>query len=147
MEKITTNEVIDWGKQFLDKSEKEITAAELQKNIDSQEKAEELLNTFKNSVFSVDEITKKSGTRSPSPPFITSSLQQEASSKLGFSVKQTMMLAQRLYENGHITYMRTDSTNLSTSALADSKNIAIQGELIGEGIQGNKQFRSLFTNK
>ncbi len=124
---------------YFNVKEKELKA-ELQKNIDSQEKAEELLNTFKNSVFSVDEITKKSGTRSPSPPFITSSLQQEASSKLGFSVKQTMMLAQRLYENGHITYMRTDSTNLSTSALADSKKYITS--ILGPEYHQSRQYKT-----
>src|SRR5690606_1684726 len=60
----------------------------------------------------------KPAARNPSPPFPTRSLQQEAAAKLGFSVKQTMTLAQRLYENGHITYMRTDSTNLSTMSLS-----------------------------
>jgi len=76
-----------------------------------------ILNDFAKSDFSVASIEKKPGTRNPSAPFTTSTLQQEASSKLGFSPRSTMQLAQRLYEAGHITYMRTDSVNLSTQAL------------------------------
>ncbi len=67
--------------------------------------------------FQLDSITVKPGTRSPAPPFTTSTLQQEAYRKLGFSVAQTMAVAQKLYEAGKITYMRTDSTNLSKLAL------------------------------
>ncbi len=65
----------------------------------------------------MDHVAQKPGQRNPSPPFTTSSLQQEASVKLGYSVRQTMIVAQRLYENGHITYMRTDSVNLSNQSL------------------------------
>ncbi len=76
-----------------------------------------VLEKFATSNFSVADIAKKPGTRNPSAPFTTSTLQQEASSKLGFSPRNTMSLAQRLYEAGLITYMRTDSVNLSTQAL------------------------------
>lgn len=76
-----------------------------------------ILEEFAKSSFSVASIEKKPGTRNPSAPFTTSTLQQEASSKLGFSPRSTMQLAQRLYEAGHITYMRTDSLNLSAQAL------------------------------
>jgi len=76
-----------------------------------------VLEDFAKSSFSVADIEKKPGTRNPSAPFTTSTLQQEASSKLGYSPRSTMQLAQRLYEAGHITYMRTDSVNLSTQAL------------------------------
>lgn len=69
--------------------------------------------------YKVDNITVKPGSRKPAPPFTTSTLQQEASRKMGFAVKRTMIAAQRLYESGLITYMRTDSTNLSETALAD----------------------------
>ncbi|HEY4160998.1 MAG TPA: type I DNA topoisomerase [Candidatus Saccharimonadales bacterium] len=76
-----------------------------------------VLEAFAGSTFTVANIAKRPGTRSPGAPFTTSTLQQEASSKLGYSPRTTMRLAQRLYEAGHITYMRTDSVNLSTQAL------------------------------
>lgn len=76
-----------------------------------------VLEVFAKSDFSVLDIEKKPASRNPSAPFTTSTLQQEASSKLGYSPRHTMQLAQRLYEAGHITYMRTDSVNLSTQAL------------------------------
>ncbi|MBW3569080.1 type I DNA topoisomerase [Candidatus Parcubacteria bacterium] len=92
--------------------------AELAKALPDAKTALELLEKLKNANFKVDDIDQKPGSRNPSAPFTTSSLQQEASTKLGFSVKQTMTLAQRLYENGHITYIRTDSTNLSDSSIS-----------------------------
>lgn len=79
--------------------------------------ARKALESFAKSNFEIADITTKPGSRSPSAPFTTSTLQQEASNKLGFSPRQTMQLAQRLYEAGHITYMRTDSVNLSKTAL------------------------------
>ena len=79
----------------------------------------------KNSVFKVIDIQNKESIRKPSPPFITSSLQQEASTKLRFNVKKTMDVAQKLYEGGHITYMRTDSTNLSQEAMSECKKYII----------------------
>jgi DNA topoisomerase-1 len=83
----------------------------------SVEDVRTILEAFAKSSFSVADIAKKPGTRNPSAPFTTSTLQQEASSKLGFSPRSTMQLAQRLYEAGLITYMRTDSLNLSAQAL------------------------------
>jgi DNA topoisomerase-1 len=83
----------------------------------SAEDVRTILEAFAKSSFSVADIAKKPGTRNPSAPFTTSTLQQEASSKLGFSPRSTMQLAQRLYEAGLITYMRTDSLNLSAQAL------------------------------
>ena len=77
------------------------------------QEAEAFLEKCKDATFTVDSIQKKPVKRTPAPPFTTSTLQQEAARKLGFSVSQTMMVAQRLYENGRITYMRTDSVNLS----------------------------------
>ncbi len=79
--------------------------------------AKKLLESLVGAEHKVAHVTQKPGTRNPSPPFTTSTLQQEASRKLGYSVRQTMTLAQRLYESGHITYMRTDSTNLSGLAI------------------------------
>lgn len=88
------------------------------KKYQSAEDVARILEAFSKSHFTVGDIAKKPGTRSPSAPFTTSTLQQEASSKLGFSPRATMSLAQRLYEAGHITYMRTDSVNLSSQALS-----------------------------
>ncbi|HEY0433020.1 MAG TPA: type I DNA topoisomerase [Chitinophagaceae bacterium] len=85
----------------------------------SGDDAEAFLESCINAQYKVADIQVKPGKRSPAPPFTTSTLQQEASRKLGYSVSRTMLLAQRLYENGHITYMRTDSVNLSDTALGD----------------------------
>jgi len=91
--------------------------ADLSKRFDKREEAESFLSSCMNSKFTVDQIEKKPMKKSPAPPFTTSTLQQEASRKLGFSVNQTMSVAQRLYESGKITYMRTDSVNLSKLAI------------------------------
>ncbi len=95
--------------------------AELSTRFDSREKALAFLEKCKSAGFSVADVVKKPGKRSPAKPFTTSTLQQEASRKLGFSVSQTMAVAQRLYESGKITYMRTDSVNLSNLAINTSK--------------------------
>lgn len=92
--------------------------AELSVKLPDVETAEKWLNEVISSTYTVGNIEQKPGTRSPGAPFTTSTLQQEASRKLGFGVRQTMTLAQRLYESGHITYMRTDSTTLSGQAIA-----------------------------
>lgn len=91
--------------------------ADLSKRFDSQEEAESFLHKCRTSEFVVDSVEKKPLKKNPAPPFTTSTLQQEASRKLGFSVNQTMSVAQRLYESGKITYMRTDSVNLSKLAI------------------------------
>src|ERR1051326_9064697 len=85
----------------------------------SPEDAENFLKTCIGAKYKVSDIQIKPAKRSPAPPFTTSTLQQEASRKLGYGVSRTMLLAQRLYENGHISYMRTDSVNLSNTALGD----------------------------
>jgi DNA topoisomerase-1 len=92
--------------------------AELNKKLGKLSDASTWLNAVSDATYKVEDIARKPGIRSPGAPFITSTLQQEASRRLGFSVRQTMTLAQRLYENGHITYMRTDSTILSGLALS-----------------------------
>ena len=92
--------------------------AELNRRINNTEEVIQLLESLKDARFSVVKIDKKPGKKSPAPPFTTSTLQQEASRKLGFSVSQTMAVAQRLYEAGKITYMRTDSVNLSNASMA-----------------------------
>ena len=91
--------------------------AELSKRFDGVEQANEFLSACQKSEFTVDNVEKKPLKKSPAPPFTTSTLQQEASRKLSFSVNQTMSVAQRLYESGKITYMRTDSVNLSKLAI------------------------------
>lgn len=103
-----------------------------------------ILEAFAKSDFTVADITKKPGTRNPSAPFTTSTLQQEASNKLGFSPRSTMQLAQRLYEAGHITYMRTDSVNLSGQALSAMTNF-IKGQY-GEQYHQFRTFKSKSAN-
>ena len=98
----------------LDKEAKQEVKAELGKRFKTHEEALAFLEKCKTVTFSVDAIAKKPLKRTPAPPFTTSTLQQEAARKLGFTVSQTMMVAQRLYESGRITYMRTDSVNLSS---------------------------------
>ena len=94
--------------------------AELNQKFDSEEAAHEFLNSLKPATFTVSDILKTPGTRNPAAPFTTSTLQQEANAKLGFSSKATMASAQRLYQDGKITYMRTDSVNLSGQAIASA---------------------------
>jgi len=91
--------------------------------IKNETEAKKITSELKDAEYKVIEITKKEAHRSPSPPFTTSTLQQEASRKLGFSAKQTMTLAQKLYETGIITYMRTDSLNISQIALAQAQEV------------------------
>lgn len=90
--------------------------AKLARNLKTKKEAEEFLNKNKAALFTIDDLKKRPGKKTPAPPFTTSTLQQEAARKLYFPVGKTMMLAQRLYESGHITYMRTDSVNLSKEA-------------------------------
>ena len=99
--------------------------ARLNKRLKEKSDALAFLESCKGCAFQVEDITKKPFKKSPAPPFTTSTLQQEAARKLGFSVAQTMMLAQRLYESGYITYMRTDSVNLSTLALNACKEAIV----------------------
>lgn len=102
-----------------------ILNAELNTPLPDKATAEALLQVAKNANFSVEDVQKKPATKSPAAPFTTSTLQQEASLKLGFSVSKTMSVAQKLYEAGHITYMRTDSVNLSQTALEAAQTAII----------------------
>ena len=94
--------------------------AELNQKFDSEAAAHKFLTSLKPATFTVSDISKTPGTRNPAAPFTTSTLQQEANAKLGFSSKATMASAQRLYQDGKITYMRTDSVNLSGQAIASA---------------------------
>ena len=97
--------------------------AELSERFSTQEETVNFLEHCKKATFSVSDVETKPSSRKPAPPFTTSTLQQEASRKLGFSVSQTMAVAQKLYEQGHITYMRTDSVNLSQLAIGAAKAV------------------------
>lgn len=95
--------------------------AELNEKFSSEDLTAEFLNNCQGASFKIESLEVKPGKRTPAPPFTTSTLQQEASSRLGYSVSQTMVLAQKLYEAGHISYMRTDSFNLSQQAIDGAK--------------------------
>ena len=97
--------------------------AELDKRLDDADATTGFLQKIKGGNFSVLDVTQKPAKKSPPPPFTTSTLQQEASRKLGYSVSQTMVIAQRLYESGKITYMRTDSVNLSATAISAAASV------------------------
>ena len=114
--------------------------AELDKRLRDKKEVYTLLENLKNAVFKVENITKKDGKKTPAPPFTTSTLQQEAGRKLGFSVSQTMTLAQKLYEAGKITYMRTDSVNLSESAISASAKLI--ESLYGEKYLQTRQYKT-----
>ena len=93
--------------------------------ITNADQAKKIIDGLNGASFAVSNINVKEVRRSPAAPFTTSTLQQEAARKLGFSAKQTMVVAQKLYENGHITYMRTDSVNLAETALAEAKKVVV----------------------
>ncbi len=100
-----------------------LVKAELPQRFKNKKEAVEFLEKCKGAKFSVDDVETKPSKKSPAAPFTTSTLQQEASRKLGFSVSRTMTVAQKLYESGKITYMRTDSVNLSDTAVAMAKEL------------------------
>ena len=104
------------------KVDRAVLKARLNEQFSSKDQAESFVNNCVGFDFVVNDVVKKPGKKSPAAPFTTSTLQQEASLKLGFSVSRTMSVAQRLYESGLITYMRTDSVNLSQTALDGAKN-------------------------
>ncbi len=100
--------------------------AELTRRLKTKKEAQQFLETCQSASFQIEDITMRPVKKSPAAPFTTSTLQQEAARKLGFTVAQTMMVAQKLYESGLITYMRTDSVNLSEFAIAGSKDTITQ---------------------
>mgnify|MGYP004620916875 FL=1 len=114
--------------------------AELDKRFLTHDEAIAFLEKCKDSEFTVETVSKKPLKRMPSPPFTTSTLQQEAARKLGFTVSQTMMVAQHLYENGLITYMRTDSVNLSNLCLGAAKEAIVK--LYGEDYSSTRNFHT-----
>jgi len=114
--------------------------AELEKRIKSEKNVQGFLNSCISANYKIADIERKPSKRSPAPPFTTSTLQQEASRKLGFAVAQTMSIAQRLYEAGKITYMRTDSVNLSNAALKSAKDEIIKE--FGDKYHKQRTFKS-----
>ena len=103
--------------------EKTLLNTELSKRFKTREEAEKFLESCKDAQFVIDDVNTKPQKKSPAAPFTPSTLQQEAARKLGFTVSQTMMVAQRLYESGYITYMRTDSVNLSSLCIGSCKEV------------------------
>lgn len=112
--------------------------AELNRRFKTKEEAKDFLEKCIGAEFKIEDITTRPVKKSPAAPFTTSTLQQEAAHKLGYTVAQTMMLAQRLYENGLITYMRTDSVNLSELALGTSRETIVS--LMGERYAKTRQY-------
>ncbi|MGC8824729.1 MAG: type I DNA topoisomerase [Bacteroidales bacterium] len=121
-------------------NKKTILEAELEERFNTYEEAQAFLEKCKSSEFKIVDITKKPSKKSPSPPFTTSTLQQDASRKLGFSVAYTMSIAQRLYESGKITYMRTDSVNLSELAINTAKKEILK--LFGPDYHHMRQYKT-----
>lgn len=124
---------------FKNSNGKEFTAR-LSNDFQSKDEAVNYLNSTTDSIFKVSEIIKKPLKKSAPAPFTTSTLQQEASRKLSFPVSKTMSVAQRLYESGHITYMRTDSVNLSNLAIDEAKKLVVKN--FGEGYSNPKNFNT-----
>lgn len=117
-----------------------LVKAELNQNFNEEQAARAFLEQCANAKYKVADVTVKPGKRSPSAPFTTSTLQQEASAKLGFSVSRTMVVAQKLYEEGHITYMRTDSVNLSEFAMQAAKDEILKQ--FGETYAYSRQYQT-----
>ncbi len=117
-----------------------ILTAELSKNFELENEAQEFLEDCKKAIFTINSLEVKPSSKTPSAPFTTSTLQQEAGRKLGFSVLQTMTLAQRLYESGKITYMRTDSISLSQEAIDNAKSQIINA--YGENYSKARVFKT-----
>lgn len=112
--------------------------ADMRERIAGKDKSKSVLEKCKNASFVISDVQTKPLKKTPAPPFTTSTLQQEAARKFGFTVMQTMMLAQRLYESGKITYMRTDSVNLSTLCINSSRKVI--AETMGENYVFPRQY-------
>ncbi|RMD48343.1 MAG: type I DNA topoisomerase [Ignavibacteria bacterium] len=132
--KVTGEFIVD------DDGKKEKFSAELSKKFKTEKEAEEFLKEIKSAEFSVASLEKKPAKKSPSAPFTTSTLQQEASRKLYFSVSKTMLIAQKLYEAGKITYMRTDSVNLSDLALNEAEKVI--NDTFGKEYSHRRQYKT-----
>ena len=128
-----------FGVTNADGSQSEVKAT-LGSRLKTHEEVEQLLELCKEATFTIKSVQNKPMKRTPAPPFTTSTLQQEAARKLGFTVSQTMMVAQHLYENGRITYMRTDSVNLSKLCLGASKEEI--AKLYGEQYSKTRQYHT-----
>ncbi|MEI6575604.1 MAG: type I DNA topoisomerase [Bacteroidota bacterium] len=115
-----------------------VIKAELNKRFEKEEQAKDFLERCKGAAYVINDVETKPSKKSPAPPFTTSTLQQEAARKLGFSVSKTMLVAQQLYESGKITYMRTDSVNLSNMALGMAKTEVTK--LFGPDFVKTRQF-------
>lgn len=118
--------------------EGEVFTAELAQRFATREEAQQFLEQCRDFAFSVEDVQSKPAKHSPKPPFTTSTLQQEAARRLGFSVSRTMRVAQTLYESGRITYMRTDSVNLSSLAINTAKKHIV--ETLGEQYSQPRQY-------
>lgn len=118
--------------------------AESSKDLSTDLEAKNLVESFVGAKFNISKIEKKAGKKSPVAPFTTSTLQQEASKKMGYSVAKTMQVAQRLYEAGHITYMRTDSVNLSDTAIQDAQK-AVE-KIYGKAYYKMRKYSSKIAN-
>ena len=125
---------------LLRKSDGSELKAELNRRFSTSTEAEQFLKSIADARLKVEDVQTRPLRRSPAPPFTTSTLQQEAAHKLGFAVAQTMLVAQHLYESGLITYMRTDSVNLSSLALNTSKKVI--ADIMGEQYVKTRQFQT-----
>lgn len=124
---------------FMVKGKAELKA-ELDKRFSSEEEANAFLESCKNADFTIESLETRPGKKSPAAPFTTSTLQQEASRKLGYSVSQTMTIAQKLYESGKITYMRTDSVSLSDMAMTAAKDTILKN--YGEDYTNPRKYKN-----
>ena len=132
------------GYFYLKENNKVEIVGKLNTDINTEKELNIFLQNCQKSIFKIEKVKKWNSVKRPSAPFITSTLQQEASNKLYFSPKKTMLLAQKLYESGYITYMRTDSTALSQNAMKKIKKEIISR--FGEGYYYEKQYKNKLSN-